>query len=160
MNFALASAISKAPWTILVFQGNIKRMPNRAAALASLGLLVLTAGCYPGTVDEVVNHSGQRLIVISLDTALKQTPYVIEDGQTVRINVPFKLRVVGNGVTWNYDLPPYRLPDSFRKKTRGNWYLEKFQIEKDGSLNCLFPDSLGPVEDLPQQPAGYPVRPK
>ena len=133
---------------------------NTRKALVSLTILFLVTGCYPGTLEEVVNHTGQTLTVISMDTELKETAYLVENNQTVRINVPFKLRVKCGGETWDYDLPPTRLPQNFRKKVRGNWYLEKFQIEKDGTINCLFPESQGPAANLPSQPAGYPVRPK
>jgi hypothetical protein len=135
-------------------------MKNTRIALVSLTILLLVAGCYPGTLEEVVNHTGKTLTVISMDTELKETAYLVENNQTARINVPFKLRVKCDGETWDYDLPPTRLPQNFRKKVRGNWYLEKFQIEKDGTINCLFPESQGPVANLPPQPAGYPVRPK
>ena len=134
-------------------------MNNTRVALVGLAILLLT-GCYPGTIEEAVNRSGQTLTVISMDTALNETAYVVENNQTIRIKVPFKLRVKCDGGTWDYDLPPMRLPQNFRKRVRSNWHLEKFQIEKDGTINCLFPESQGPVANPPSQPAGYPVRPK
>ena len=134
-------------------------MKNTRIALVGLAILFLT-GCYPGTIVEAVNHSGQTLSVISMDTELNETAYLVENNQTIRIEVPFKLRVKCGGETWDYDLPPTRVPENFRKKVRFNWYLEKFQIEKDGTINCLFPESQGPVENPPRQPVDYPVRPK
>jgi len=134
-------------------------MKNAHITLVGLAILFLT-GCYPGTIVEAVNHSGQTLTVVAMDTELNETAYLVENNQTIRIKVPFKLRVKCGGETWDYDLPPMRVPENFRKKVRFNWYLEKFQIEKDGTINCLFPESQGPVANPPLQPAGYPVRPK
>jgi len=129
-------------------------------ALLLLSLSLLLTSCHPGTQLEVVNNAGQTLTVVSMDTELKETAYTVESNQTVRINVPYKLRVQRGGDIWNYDLPGTPLPQNFRKRVRGNWYLEKFQIEKDGAINVLLPDSQGPVTNPPSQPAGYPVRPK
>jgi len=125
-------------------------------------LLLLLTSCYPGTIEEAVNNSGQTLTVISMDAKLKETAYLLENNQSIRIKVPFKLRVKcgGGGETWDYDLPPTRLPENFRQKVRANLYLEKFQIERDGTINCLLPRSQGPVANPPLQPVGYPVRPK
>lgn len=95
-----------------------------------------------------------------MDTELKETVYTVGSKQTVRIKVPYKLRIQRGGDIWNYDLPPTPLPAGFRKRIRGNWYLEKFQIEKDGTIHVLFPHAQGPVANPPSQPAGYPVRPK
>jgi hypothetical protein len=129
-------------------------------ALLLLPLSLLLTSCHPGTQLEVVNNAGQTLTVVSMDTELKETAYTVGSNQIVRINVPYKLRVQRGGETWNYDLPATPLPQNFRKRVRGNWYLEKFQIEKDGAINVLLPDSQGPVANPPSQPAGYPVRPK
>jgi hypothetical protein len=134
-------------------------MKKPRTVLVGLTILLLVSGCYPGTIVEVANNSGQTLIVISMDGELKETAYKVESNQTTRIKVPYKMRIKRGEETWNYDFPPYKLPNNFRKKVRGNWYLEKFQIEKDGTINCLFPESQGPVANLPSQPAGYPVRP-
>ena len=85
-------------------------------ALASLSLRLTS--CYPGTLEAAVNHSGQTLTVISMATELQDTAYQIENNQTVRIKVPFKLRVKCGGETWDYDLPPMRLPENFQKSSR------------------------------------------
>jgi hypothetical protein len=135
-------------------------MKNTRLALVGLAILLLVTGCYPGTLEEAVNNSGQTLTVISMDTELKETTYTVGSNQTIRIKVPYKLRVKCGGETWDYDFPATRLPEKFRKRVRGNWYLEKFQIEKDGAINVLSPDSPGPVANPPVQPSGYPVRPK
>ena len=135
-------------------------MRNRWTAFLLVSMSLLLTSCHPGTQLEVVNNAGQNLTVVSIDTELKETAYTVGSNQTIRITVPYKLRVLRNGEIWNYDLPPTPLLKSFRKSVAGNWYLEKFQIEHDGTINVLLPDSQGPATDLPPQPAGYPVRPK
>jgi len=100
------------------------------------------------------------LTIVSLDTELKETAYLAGTDQTLRVKVPYKLRVQHKDGIWNYDLPSAPLPKNFRKRVRGNWYLEKYQIEKDGAIHVLLPDSQGPTTDLPTQPAGYPVQPR
>jgi hypothetical protein len=122
--------------------------------------MLLLTSCHSGTQLEVVNNAGQNLKVVSMNTELKETAYLVETNRTVRINVPYKLRVERGCEIWNYDLSPTPLPLNFRKRVRGNWYVETFQIEKGGAINVLLPDSEGPLANPPSQPAGYPLRPK
>jgi hypothetical protein len=137
-------------------------MAMKKTPFGHIGLIILVflTGCYPGTIEEVVNNAGQSLTVVSMDTELKETAYPSVSNQTVRIKVPYKLRIECGGEVWNYNLPPAPLPDTFRKRVRGNRYLEKFQIEKDGTIYARLPDSQGPATRLPPQPVGYPLRPK
>jgi hypothetical protein len=95
-----------------------------------------------------------------MDTKLAETSYTAVSNQTVRIKVPYRLRILCGNEIWNYDLPNASLPKVFRKRISGNWFLEKIQIEKDGTLTTLFPDQQGPASNPPQQPVGYPIRPK
>ena len=134
-------------------------MKYARAILVGFAILLLVSGCTPGTLVEIVNNSGQTLTVVSLDTKAQQTVYVLENNQTTRIKVPYKLRIKHGNKTWDYNLPTWKLPPHFREKVPGNWYLEKYQIEKDGTINCLAPESHGPVADPPSQPNGYPLKP-
>ena len=52
-------------------------MKNTSLALVGLAILLLVTGCYPGTLEEAVNNSGQTLTVISMDTELKETSYEV-----------------------------------------------------------------------------------
>jgi hypothetical protein len=123
-------------------------------------LSLLLTSCHPGTLVEIVNNAGQTLTVVSMDTELKETAYTLGIGQAVRINTPYKLRVQRSTQVWNYDLPPIPLPQNYRKRVRANWYLEKYQVESDGSIHVLMPDSQTPVSRVPQQPSGFPMQPK
>jgi hypothetical protein len=129
-------------------------------ALLLLSLSSLLTSCHPGTKVEIVNNTGQNLTVVSLDTVLKETLYPVASNQTVRIKVPYKLQVRLAGEIWNYDFPSTPLPQRFRERIGGNWYLEEYQLEKDGSLYVLLPGTQAPTSDLPQQPTGYPIRPR
>ena len=128
-------------------------------ALLLIPLSLLLASCQPGTQVEIVNNAGQTLTVVSMDTELKETAYTVQSNETAHINVPYKLRVQRGAEIWDYDLPATPLPQSFRKRVRGSWYLVKFQVENDGAINVLLPESQGPVSKPPSQPVGYPVRP-
>jgi len=129
-------------------------------SLLLFSLSLLLTSCHPGTKVEIVNNTGHTLIVVSLDTELKESTYSVGSSQTVQIKVPYKLRIQNDGEIWNYDLPPTPLPKEFRESVGKNWFLEKYQIEKGGSLYVLLPGTQGPTGDLSKQPAGYPVRPK
>ena len=120
--------------------------------------LVLTS-CYPGTQVEVANNTAETLTVVSIDTELKENPYVVPTNQSVRIKVPYRLRVQHSSGIWNYNLPPTPLPKIFRQSIGGNWYLEKYQIENDGSVYVLLPGTNAPTPSIPQQPNGFPLRP-
>ena len=130
------------------------------SALLLLSLSLLLTSCHPGYEVEVTNNSGQNLVVLSLDTELKATSYPVGSSQTVRVEVWYKLQVQHSGETWSYDMPPRPLPKSYAKRIGVNRYLHRYQIEKDGSIYVLLPDSQGPVANHPSQPVGYPVRPK
>jgi len=132
---------------------------KRRWTLLLISMSLLLTSCHPGTQMEVVNNAGQDLTVVSMDTELKEAVYSVGSNQTVRIKVPYKLRVQHKDGIWNYDLPSTPPPKNFRKRIRGNWYLEKYQIEKDGAIYVKLPDSQG-LTDLPPQPAGFPVRAK
>src|SRR5215469_10179125 len=129
-------------------------MKARIQILFCVPLLLLLTSCYPGTRFEVVNHTPQVLTIVSMDTELKETAYSVPPAQTVRIAVPYKLRVEYAGKAWNYDLPRTPAPKEFRKPVGGNWYLEKYQIESDGKIYALLPDTQGPAVTLPEQPTG------
>ncbi len=134
-------------------------MKTRNSLLFASLTLFLTS-CHPGTQVYVVNNTGLTVTVVSLDTELTGTPYTVAINQTVRIKVPYKLRVQRGSEIWNYDIPNVRLPEKYRKRISGNWFLEKVQIEMDGTINHLYADQRGPVDQPPEQPTGYPIRPR
>lgn len=125
-----------------------------------ISLCFLLTACHPGIRPDVVNNTGQSLLVALVDPKLKETVCMVGNGQTIHIIVPYQLRVQRGSETWNYDLPPKLLPKNFRQQFGVNKFLEKFQIEPDGTINVLSLDSQGPVANPPSQPRGYPIRPK
>jgi hypothetical protein len=125
-----------------------------------LSLTLLLTSCYPGYEAEVTNNSEQNLVVVSLDTELKATSHPVERDRTVRVEVWYKLQVQHGGGTWNYEWPAHPLPKNYGKKIGINMYYHRFQIEKDGSIYVLPPDTRAPTTSLSQQPEGYPIRPE
>ena len=135
-------------------------MKKQYTPLVLVLLAVLLTSCHPGYEVEVTNNSGKDLIVLSLDGDLKATSYPIGSDQAVRVEVWYKLQVQHSGGIWNYDMPAKPLPKNYGKRIGVNRYLHRYQIEKDGTINVLLPDSQAPVANPPSQPDGYPVRPK
>jgi hypothetical protein len=128
-------------------------------SLLLVTLVFLMTSCHPVTVVDLVNNTGLPLRVISIDTELGEKSYSVEAGETARMAVPFKLRVEHGAVRWDYHLPAAALPETFRKRIGLNRYVVKYQIQSDGTLCLISPDSEGPADSLPEQPPGYPIRP-
>jgi hypothetical protein len=120
----------------------------------------LLTACHPGFEVEIANNSGQELVVVSLDTELKATSYPVAHNQTVRVKVWYQLQVQYHGGKWEYFMPARPLPKEFQKQIGVNRYLERFQIEKDGAIYALLPDSDAPTKTLSSQPPGFPASPK
>jgi hypothetical protein len=119
-------------------------------------ICVLT-GCHSGLILEIINNTGEDIIVVEFNTKLEPTQYQLKNGHIVQIGIPSKLQIRRQDGIWDYDLKPF--PSSFEKKVRVNIYLAKFQIEKSGEIYAIQPDSTTPVTSFPVQPPHYPIKP-
>jgi len=129
----------------------------RLLVLLLFCIFVLT-GCHPGLILEIFNDTGEDIIVVEFNAKLEPTQHQLKNGHAVQIGIPSKLEVRSHDGTWDYDLKP--IPSSFEKKVHAKIYLAKFQIEKDGRIFAIPPDSIEPVTNLPVQPQHYPIKPE
>jgi hypothetical protein len=127
--------------------------------MLTLVCLLVTA-CHPGFEVEIINNSGQDLVVISLDTKLRGTSYPIPDNQAARIKVWYQLKIQHHRGVWEYYMPARPLPKEFGKRIGSNRFLHRYQIAKNGVIYVLLPDGVGSETNFPAQPAGFPVQPK
>jgi hypothetical protein len=129
---------------------------------AVFGGAVLLFGCLFGYVSVaadrgfsfvIVNHSGRPLQVTIGDHS-----YSLENGSLVEA-APSSSRLItaeANGSTWQYRWEPVGREWVARTSRRKLAYL---QIEPDGSA-FLVPAAVDrPIDNLPDQPPGYPLRP-
>lgn len=105
------------------------------------------------------NTGGEIIIFLGNDE-----PTVVEEGLMARVpqpmaysfwrrkyHKPFRIRTKNR--SWSYDVvePP---SDYEQRGSSRNEY--RYQIEADGSIHLLAPDSEFPVRKLPPQPSGFP----
>lgn len=109
------------------------------------------------------NTGGEIIIFLGNDE-----PTVVEEGLMARVPQPMayafwrrkyhkSFRIRTKNRSWSYDVvePPsnYEQRGSSRNEYR-------YQIEADGSIHLLAPDSEFPVRKLPPQPSGFPWIPQ
>jgi (p)ppGpp synthase/HD superfamily hydrolase len=107
---------------------------------------------------EIFNNTGEDIIVVEFNAKLEPTQHQLKNGQTVQIGIPSKLQMRSHDRIWDYDLKP--IPSSFEQKAHMKVYLAKFQIEKDGEIYAMPPESSAPVTNFPVQPPHYPIKPQ
>ncbi len=118
---------------------------------------VLT-GCHSGLILEIVNNTGEDIIVVEFNTKLEPTQYQLKNGQIAQIGIPSKLQVRRQDGIWDYDLNPFH--GCFEKKVHANIYVAKFQVEKSGEIYAIPPDSTTPATNFSVQPPHYPIKPQ
>jgi hypothetical protein len=131
---------------------------------------LLLAGCYFAETDEIYNNSGHDLTVVKMLPGTNNwTTNIFKMGASMRIYPPFYFDAHKNGAVWHYESKHFgrgfqRPVDGskiikFYKKT-GNQILVKMQIEPDGMIYLLPPDTTGISTNFPTQPEGFPLRPQ
>jgi hypothetical protein len=133
--------------------------PVRAILLIVVVILVDVAGFFVFTrwmpdravIPVIVNRSGHELTIIQGDEITH-----VPDGEMAESKHwwPGIRLEIEQGEIWDYEPAPF--------KYQGYVFNYHFycQVESDGSIYLLPFKADGPVERLPSQPEGYPLRPR
>ena len=87
-----------------------------------------------------------------------ENTFILKSDQSAVIGVAYKTKIQKGNQTYYYD--PKWFPFQFWGSNGFNKRLAKFQIQEDGSIYILMPNSAVPVKDFPPQPKDYPLEPK
>jgi hypothetical protein len=154
---------------------NSTRQPPNTAIGLGLGIAGLPFGATPSFGHNGIQFANNPLMFggdnhfwerdeLRLPPTLTQvgneTKYLLQHGQSTGVKVGARIRIKHQSGIWDYDFPAPP-PRKFMKRVSRNVYIERVQIEKDGLIYELAPDSpQGPSATFPNQPPGYPIRPK
>ena len=137
-------------------------------SLFFLLLMCALQGCdsYLVVLPRFVNNTGDRITILSHDTASDENRYVVEAGASVVTAFPFRLDIVRSNTRWSYDLQKLREVSGAKvvlknyELTRWNGsHLVTLQVQSDGSIYVLGPTASGVSSTPPAQPPGFPLRP-
>lgn len=130
----------------------------RIFVIISLTLCLTTVSCSRGFVFKVFNNSGQDLVVVSCDGKLVPHMFPVGTGATVDVQFPTKLSIKHSSAEWKYDLP--LLDKRYQYLRAGGLRVQDIQIEANGFIYLLLPNTKKVVQQFPPQPAGFPLMPK
>jgi hypothetical protein len=140
-------------------------------SLLLLPTLLLLVGCPWSEMDEIYNNSGQDLTLIRTSSGqYRGWTNVVRNGESVGCYPPITLIIRERDATWNYGSRPSwgvfhkksgdKQLIKFYKETSPSQLLIKMQIQSDGSIYLLPPDSSAPATNFPSQPEGFPLKPE
>jgi hypothetical protein len=126
---------------------------------AAIAISIFVTGCSPILFLEIVNDAGADLAISTFDTAGKERHYNVPKDGKVRIILP-KTMVIRKDVTdWRYEVYPAPIQKEYVKEESTGHLIERLQIQENGTIFCVDPDS-GPLAKLTSpQPKWYPLIP-
>jgi hypothetical protein len=119
---------------------------------------LLLVSCSRGFVYKVFNNSGQDLTVVCYDSKDVPTEYHIKAGAFHDVHYPSKLVIKHDKGEWRYDRLQHTSAYEY-SRTAGP-RVQDVQVEADGVIYLLLPNTKQTVKQFPSQPDGYPLRPK
>jgi hypothetical protein len=133
-------------------------MKRRALVVILIASMSMTA-CSSMLFFDVTNNSGADLELVTFDTIGLERHYSVSKNEVVRILLPKTMRIHGGTVDWYYDVHPAPIQNEYAKSEGVGHVVEKLQIQNDGTIYCLRPDS-GSIENIfPRQPQWFPLIP-
>ena len=135
------------------------KMKNQIRLLYYLMLLVLLTSCQHTLVLYLLNNTEHDISATSYDTVGESQKYFIKRGYSHEMASPAKLLLKFDRGIWEYTNFP-RLDKRYVES--GGFWPDKyrFQVEKDGAIYILLPETKMITTNLPPQPHGFPIRPK
>jgi hypothetical protein len=130
---------------------------------------VLVTGCLIGETDELFNASGFDLTSISFGSTNGPVVHALRRGESAIIGMQYSFELHHGDQVWFYSGKPfvgeYRRAPGEKKlmkfyKPFGHTLLVKMQVQPDGSIYLVNPDSAGAVQSFFPQPAGFPLEPR
>lgn len=142
----------------------MKKLFLLCSSLVSVAIIL--GGCLIVETHSVLNNTGKDITVIPEGTT-NSLAHPLKQGEAFEFYSP-SLEIRHRTGTWRYEMKRYVLQRKagekrlikFDKRTRGNHILVRMQIEQDGSIFLIPPDSIAPVAHFPDQPEGFPLHPK
>ncbi len=135
-------------------------MNKKITSFSLIVIILLFASCNREFILDVFNNTGGDITVISSDRALVETRYFIISGGHTRVKNPYWLIVDGARGRWSYYAAPISAKGDYVVSERLGPLIEKFQIEANGFVYILSRESNAIVNELPNQPLGYPLMPQ
>jgi hypothetical protein len=126
--------------------------------LLALALCVTVVSCSRGFIFKAINNSGQNLVIVSYDGKLVPHEFPVATGSSVDVQFPTQLSIKHSKGEWKYDL--VRTDKRYYYTRSGGLRVQDIQIEADGAIYLLQPKTKQAVRQFPQQPDGFPIRPK
>lgn len=143
--------------------------PLFTISLPLVAALLLASGCDTifNETDDFYNNSGQDLSLVAMFPGTNYT-MTIQDGGHVEFYSPF-IEVHHSAGIWHYERKPYagefgrRFGErhvAFYQRLPGNQLSVRLQIQPNGAIYVIPPNSTGAVTNFPPQPKGFPLVPK
>jgi len=125
-----------------------------------LCFVCVAAGCDQRPEIELFNHSGRDLVVsIVLPSGIEE--FSLKRAQSVRFLLVKTFSIASGNQKFMYAVDLSN-GVALRNLERGEFFnrrILKHQIEPNGHIIVLPPESTAAVENLPPQPKGYPILP-
>jgi hypothetical protein len=137
--------------------GIIRQSCKRAGITLMVFAIWCNCSCTRGYVLEFYNNTGKDATIITTDMAGVESRFPVKDAGVVRTPLTHVLIVMTGEQRRFYRMQP--APPTFEKNRKSMLRVLKFQIEADGTIYILQPESRGPVTAFPDQPPGYPLKP-
>lgn len=120
----------------------------------------LLTSCTRTLVLHIFNDTGKDITVTSYEADRKERHYSIGKGQAERVQISNRLTIALTGIAWDYDVKPVPKNTKYMASEHLGPLLIKLQVETNGTIYILSPDTQGPATAFPPQPPGYPLQPK
>ena len=131
-------------------------MRNLSRAIVFVCVSILLSGCSVPTFLTIYNHSGASLTFYAAGRI-----YQMKNNAPITLKYPASeaIKISDGTRTWEYKIiyPPGKF---YHPIWRNSSEYEVFgQIEPGGSIYVVKPNETLPVQELPPQPAGFPIIP-
>lgn len=114
----------------------------------------ITTGCTIYVPEQkLYNNTGRDLAITLKYYSNDERIFTLENRQSALIGEPYKIKVETADITWRYN--DQGAPLKFHKCLGRRRWLATLQIQKNGTIYLLSPDSVAPAESFPPQPAEF-----
>lgn len=118
----------------------------------------LMVGCAYIPDNKLYNNTGKDLTITMIYNQTEERTLKLQNKQSALIGVPNKIRVQIADTSWNYY--GKTIPLRYHKYAERHKWIANLQIQQNGMIYLLLPDSSAPVESFPPQPEEFPLVPE
>ena len=124
-------------------------------------LLLLTTSCEHGVIIRWYNNACERLTIVVLDRRSQEMDRgVARKCHAVTTGIPLKLRIEHGTGAWYYNAPQVLVPERYWRRKNAMISVIGLQVQPDGSIYVLSPETKDSATNFPPQPTGYPLHPE